>query len=87
MVLPEYCFPVGLFCFKPYKLSMKKLFVSAAVVAMMASCAQEKGVTVSVSNPLKIDRVEEIVEISADDVLGKLKLDETAEFIIVDETM
>lgn len=64
---------------------MKKLFISAAVVAMMVSCSQEKGVTVSVSNPLKIDRVEEIVEISAEDVLGKLKLDETAELIIVDE--
>lgn len=64
---------------------MKKLFVSAAVVAMMASCAQEKGITVSVSNPLNIDRVEEIVEISADDVLGKLKLGETADFIITDE--
>ena len=64
---------------------MKKLLISAAVVAMMVSCAQEKGVTVSVSNPLNIDRLEEIVEISADDVLGKLKLDETAEFIIVDE--
>lgn len=34
---------------------------------------------------MNIDRLEEIVEISADDVLGKLKLDETAEFIIVDE--
>lgn len=64
---------------------MKKLFISAAVVAMLVSCSQEKGVTVSVSNPLKIDRVEEIVEISAEDVLGKLKLDETAELIIVDE--
>ena len=46
---------------------------------------QEKGVTVSVSNPLKIDRVEEIVEVSADDILGKLKLDETEEFVITDE--
>ena len=64
---------------------MKKLFVSAAVVALMASCAQEKGVTVSVSNPLKIDRVEEIVEVSADDILGKLKLDETEEFVITGE--
>lgn len=64
---------------------MKELFISAAVVAMLVSCSQEKGVTVSVSNPLKIDRVEEIVEISAEDVLGKLKLDETAELIIVDE--
>lgn len=64
---------------------MKKLFVSAAVVALMASCTQEKGVTVSVSNPLKIDRVEEIVEVSADDILGKLKLDETEEFVITGE--
>ena len=46
---------------------------------------QEKGVTVSVSNPLKIDRVEEIVEVSADDILGKLKLDETEEFVITGE--
>ena len=37
------------------------------------------------SNPLKIDRVEEIVEVSADDILGKLKLDETEEFVITDE--
>ncbi|MCF2552211.1 DUF4861 domain-containing protein [Bacteroides caecigallinarum] len=64
---------------------MKKLFMSAAVIALMASCTQEKGVTVSVSNPLKIDRVEEIVEVSADDILGKLKLDETEEFVITGE--
>ena len=59
--------------------------MSAAVIALMASCTQEKGVTVSVSNPLKIDRVEEIVEVSADDILGKLQLDETEEFVITDE--
>ena len=59
--------------------------MSAAVIALMASCTQEKGVTVSVSNPLKIDRVEEIVEVSADDILGKLKLYETEEFVITDE--
>ena len=59
--------------------------MSAAVIALMASCTQEKDVTVSVSNPLKIDRVEEIVEVSADDILGKLKLDETEEFVITDE--
>ena len=59
--------------------------MSAAVIALMASCTQEKGVTVSVSNPLKIDRVEEIVEVSADHILGKLKLDETEEFVITDE--
>lgn len=64
---------------------MKKLFVFAAVVAMVASCMQDKGVIVSVSNPLKIDRAEEMVEVSADDVLGKLKLDENTEFIITDE--
>ena len=64
---------------------MKKLFMSAAVIALMASCTQEKDVTVSVSNPLNIDRVEEIVEVSADDILGKLKLDETEEFVITDE--
>lgn len=64
---------------------MKKLFVSAALIALMASCGQEKGVTVSVSNPLNIDRTEEIVEISTEEVLGKLKLDDKAEFIITDE--
>lgn len=64
---------------------MKKLFVSAALIALMASCGQEKGVTVSVSNPLNIDRTEEIVEISTEDVIGKLKLDDKAEFIITDE--
>lgn len=64
---------------------MKKLFVSAALIALMVSCGQEKGVTVSVSNPLNIDRTEEIVEISTEDVLGKLKLDDKAEFIITDE--
>lgn len=64
---------------------MKKLFVSAALIALMASCGQEKGVTVSVSNPLNIDRTEEIVEISTEDILGKLKLDDKAEFIITDE--
>ena len=64
---------------------MKKLFVSAAIIALMTSCGQEKGVTVSVSNTMNIDRTEEIVEISTEEVLGKLKLDDKAEFIITDE--
>lgn len=63
---------------------MRKFFLYA-VVAMIVSCTQETRVTVFVSNPLKIDRVEEMVEVSVDEVLGKLKLGDTAEFIIVDE--
>ena len=64
---------------------MKKLFLPAALLAVFTACTQEKGVTVSVFNPLSIERTEEIVEIPAEDIMNKLKLEDTAEFVITDQ--
>lgn len=65
---------------------MRKIILSAAVLTIgMVSCKKETGMMVTVSNPLLMERLEEMVEVSADDVYKKLNLTDTSEFIIVDE--
>lgn len=65
---------------------MRKLVTSAVVLAMaVVSCKQESTMQVSVSNTLPLERIEEMVEISAEEVYKKLNLADSSEFIIVDE--
>ena len=65
---------------------MRKLVTSAVVLAIaVVSCKQESTMQVSVSNTLPLERIEEMVEISAEEVYKKLNLADSSEFIIVDE--
>ncbi len=65
---------------------MNRLFALAAVMIMLAvSCKQDFSMQVFVSNSLSSDRVEEIVEISADEVYRKLNLSDSSDFIILDD--
>lgn len=64
---------------------MKKIFLAAATVLMMFSCTQKEPVTVTVTNPISIDRNGEMVEISMAEISSKLGLPDTAQIIIVDE--
>lgn len=64
---------------------MKKIFFAVATAFTMFSCTQNQPVTVTVTNPLSIDRSGEIVELSMADVSNKLRLPDTSQVIIYDE--
>ncbi len=64
---------------------MKKIFLAVATAWVMFSCSQKEPVTVTVTNPLPVDRNGEMVEISMAEVSGKLQLPDTAQVIVLDE--
>lgn len=43
---------------------MKKIFLAVAAACSLCSCSQQQPVTVTVTNPLAIDRSGEMVEVS-----------------------
>lgn len=63
---------------------MKKILYLLMAAFVMASCGESKKVTVTVTNPLSLDRENEIVEIPAGDVTSKLGLSATSGFVITD---
>ncbi len=65
---------------------MKKLFYLFMAALTIVSCADDKVVNVTVSNGTGIDRNDEIVEISMEEVASKLQMDDTADIIVLDET-
>ena len=65
--------------------SMKKIFLAVATALAMFSCSQKEPVTVTITNPLSIDRNGEMVEISMAEITGKLQLPDTAQDIVLDE--
>ena len=64
---------------------MKKIFLAVATALAMFSCSQKEPVTVTITNPLSIDRNGEMVEISMAEITGKLQLPDTAQVIVLDE--
>lgn len=64
---------------------MKKIFLAVATALAMFSCSQKEPVTVTITNPLPIDRNGEMVEISMAEITGKLQLPDTAQVIVLDE--
>lgn len=64
---------------------MKKIFLVAATAFAMFSCSQQEPVTVTVTNPLTLDRKGEMVEISMAEISSKLQLPDTAQVVIRDE--
>lgn len=67
------------------KRNMKKLFLMAATAGMLVSCAQRQSVSVTVTNPLAVDRSGEMVELSMAEVAAKLRLPDTAQIVVWDE--
>lgn len=65
---------------------MKKIFILLAVVlAGFASCADSKQtMTVTVTNPLDLERAGEMVELPMSDVVARLKLADTAQVVVLD---
>ncbi len=65
---------------------MKKIFILFAVVLIgFASCADSRqSMTITVTNPLALERVGEMVEVPMSDVVAKLKLADTAQIVVLD---
>lgn len=54
-------------------------------MSCISSCADSKQtMTVTVSNPLGVERIDEMVEVAMSDVVAKLKLADTAQIVILD---
>ena len=66
---------------------MKKIFILAAITLMgFASCADSKqSMTVTVTNPLALERTGEMVEVPMSDVTAKLQLADTAQIVVLGE--
>lgn len=66
---------------------MKKIFILAAIALMgSASCADSKqSMTVTVTNPLELERTGEMVEVPMSDVTAKLQLADTAQIVVLGE--
>ena len=65
---------------------MKKIFILFAAALMgFASCADSKqAMTVTVTNPLALERAGEMVEVPMSDVVARLKLADTAQIVVLD---
>ena len=65
---------------------MRKILILFAVVLIgFASCADSKqSMTITVTNPLALERVGEMVEVPMSDVVAKLKLADTAQIVVLD---
>ena len=64
---------------------MKKAIYLFLAALSIVSCTNERTVNVTVSNSTALDRNNEIVEVSMEEVSAKLQLTDTAEVIVVDE--
>lgn len=64
---------------------MKQILILFAAAFMCFSCADGKRtMTVTVTNPLALERAGEMVEVSMSDVAAQLQLADTAQFIVLD---
>ena len=65
---------------------MKNLFLLITLLFTCFGCSNGKQtLTITVSNPLAIERTNEMVEVSAGEVFNKLKLADTAQIVVMDE--
>ncbi len=65
---------------------MKKIFSYLAAALLLASCGKQGSLQVTISNSLNVNRSGELVEVSMEEVSNRLKLKDTTQFIVVDET-
>lgn len=66
---------------------MRKTLFAAATCAtvLWTGCSKSESVTVTIANPLAIERTGEMVEIPVNDIYTQLNLSDTAQFVIYDE--
>lgn len=63
---------------------MKNLFIICMTALLCFACNDSKTVTVTVTNPLGMERSGEMVEVSMEEVAGRLSLADSASIIVVD---
>lgn len=64
---------------------MKNIFYLFLAVFAVAACIDDKSVIVTVSNAIALDRENEMVEVSMEDVCLKLQLADTEQVVVLDE--
>lgn len=62
----------------------KTLFVAAACAVGLCGCSDSQSVTVSITNPLGMNRSGEMVEVPVEQVFKKLNLPDTAQVVVYD---
>ncbi len=62
---------------------MKKFFYLFLATLFITSCAENKTVTITVTNPTSLDRNNEMVEVEMSEIDAKLKLADTAQIIVL----
>lgn len=63
---------------------VKKLFLLSIAALLCCSCSDNKTMTVTVTNPLAIERSAEMVEVSMDEISSRLNLADTAQIVVLD---
>lgn len=64
---------------------MKKLFLLSIAALFCFGCSDSKTVTVTVTNPLGIERSAEMVELSMDELSSRLNLADTAQIVVLND--
>lgn len=64
---------------------MKNLFLLSIAALFCFSCSDNKTMTVTVTNPLGIERSAEMVELSMDELSSRLNLSDTAQIIVLND--
>lgn len=64
---------------------MKKPFYLFWAALAFVACTDERAINITVSNPISLDRNNEMVEVSMEDITSGLQLPDTAEIIVLDE--
>ena len=65
-------------------LFMKKMILSCLAASVLMACADNRPMTVVVSNPLDMERSGEMVEVSMDEITRRLQLADTAQIVVLD---
>lgn len=63
---------------------MKKLFLLALTALLCFACSESKILTVTVNNPLNVERSGEMAELPMDEISDRLDLADTAQIVVLD---
>lgn len=64
---------------------MKNFLLLSVAALLCLACGDSKTLTVTVTNPLKLDRTGEMVELSMSDISDRLRLADTAQVVVLNE--
>ena len=61
---------------------MKKTILSCLAACLLLACEDNQPLTVTISNPLELERSGEMIEVSMGEISNRLKLADTAQFVV-----